>query len=76
MDTAPLILTDLPELTDESAGQLLDWLNALVMAFENRYDTQLRRYYQVHAVVEPPEPGEPREPREDDLFEGFDEIPF
>lgn len=67
MDTAPLILTDLPELTDESAGQLLDLLNAFVTAFEERYYTQLRRYYQAQAIPEPPE---------GDLFEGFDEIPF
>ena len=73
MDTAPLILTDLPKLTDESAGQILDFLNTFVTAFEDRYYTQLRRYYQVHAIPEPPEP---RKSPEDDLFEGFDEIPF
>lgn len=73
MDTAPLILTDLPELTDESAGQLLDWLNAFVTAFEERYYTQLHQYYQLQAVAEPPEP---RNTSEDDLFEGFDEMPF
>ena len=71
MDSPTLILTELPELSDESAGQLLDILYALVNAFESRYNTQLRRYYQSLAVPEPPEPPD------DDLCEGFDdEIPF
>lgn len=71
MDSPTLILTELPELSDESAGQLLDILYALVNAFEGRYNTQLRRYYQSLAVPEPPEPPD------DDLCEGFDdEIPF
>lgn len=69
MDSAPLILTDLPELTDESAGQLLDFLNSFVDAFENRYYTQLRRYYQSMAESEP-------EPPQEDLFTDFDEISF
>lgn len=70
MDSPTLILTELPELSDESAGQLLDYLNSFVNAFEERYYTQLQRYYQLQATMEPTEPPEP------DLFEGFDKIPF
>jgi hypothetical protein len=73
MDSPTLILTELPELTDESAGHIHSFLNAFETAFEEKYYTQLRRYYQLHAMPEPPEPWEPSE---DDLFEGFDEIPF
>jgi hypothetical protein len=70
MDTPTLIVTNLPELSDENAGQLHDFLNAFATAFEERYYCQLCRYYQAHAMPEPPIP------LEDDLFEGFDEIPF
>ena len=70
MDSPTLILTDLPELSDESAGQLLDFLYLFLNEFENRYRNQLQRYYQSLAVTDP------LEPPEDDLFEGFDEIPF
>lgn len=67
MDSAPLILTDLPELTDESAGQLNEFLYAFINTFECRYSAQLRRYYQSLAEPEPPQ---------EDLFMDFDEIPF
>ena len=70
MDTPTLIVTDLPELSDESAGQLYDFLNAFVTAYEERYNTQLRRYYELQAIPEP------QEPPDDVWFEGFDEIPF
>jgi len=69
MDTAPLILTGLPELTDESAAQIHDFLNVFVTVFEERYYTQLNRYYNLQTIPETQEP-------DDDLFEGFDEIPF
>ncbi len=70
MDSPSMILTDLPELSDESAGQLLEFLYTFVNEFENRYRDQLSRYYQSLEVLEPPESPE------DDLFAGFDEIPF
>ncbi len=70
MDSPTLILTDLPELSDESAGQLLVFHYAFINELENRYRNQFRRYYQSLAALETPEPPE------DDLFEGFDEIPF
>ena len=50
MDSPTLILTELPELSDESAGQLLDFLNSFVSAFEQRYYTELQRYYQLQAT--------------------------
>ncbi len=74
MDSPTLILTRLPELSDESAGQIHDFLNSFVNAFEDRYYTQLQRYYQLQSIM--PEPSEPPEPPEADLFHGFDEIPF
>ncbi len=70
MDSPTLILTGLPELSDESAGQIHEFLNSFVNTFEERYYTQLHRYYQLTARPTP------SEPPEDDLFEGFDEIPF
>ncbi len=69
MDSPTLILTGLPELSDESAGQLTEFLYAFIGAFEVRYYSQLRRYYQIHAIPEPPNPPE------DDSFENNDEIP-
>ncbi len=74
MDSPTLILTGLPELSDESAGQLNDFLNSFISAFEDRYYTQLQRYYQLQSTI--PKPSEPPEPPEADLFHGFDEIPF
>ncbi len=69
MDSPPLILTDLPELSDESVGQLNELLYAFMNAFEGRYYSQLQRYYHTQEIQEPPEPPN------DDLF-GFDDIPF
>ena len=70
MDSPTLILTDLPELSDESIGQLNELLYAFMNAFEERYYTQLLRYYQTHEIRESPEPPD------DDLFDDFDDIPF
>ena len=39
-----------PELSDEAAAQLLDFLYELLTAFENAYFDQLHRYY---ATLEP-----------------------
>ncbi len=70
MDSPSLILTDLPELSDESAGHLIEFLYAFVNEYENQYRNQLSRYYLSLEVPDPPEPPE------DDLFAGFDDIPF
>jgi hypothetical protein len=53
MDTPSLILADPPELSAETASEMLDFLYQLVTAFENQYANQLRQY---HHSAEPPEP--------------------
>ena len=64
MNSSPLVLDDVPELSDEAAAHLLEVLYALTTAFENHYLHQLRRYY------------EPDTPPQPDLFEDFnDELP-
>ena len=52
-----LTLFDPPELSDEAAYQMLEFLNELATAFENHYAAQLRRYQ------------EPDRPPQPDLFE-------
>ncbi len=61
MNTPLLMLVDPPELSAESAAEMLDFLYQLLNAFENQYSSQLRRCY--HSA-EPPEP---------DLFDDFDD---
>ncbi len=60
MNTPSLMLADPPELSDETVGEMLDFLYQLITAFENHYANQLRRYHQ---------PSEPQP----DLFEDFDD---
>ena len=47
-----------PELSDETAAQLLDFLYDLLTAFENAYFDQLHRYYATResAAESPPSP--------------------
>ncbi len=61
MNSPQMILNDLPELSDEAAAQMLDFLYELVTAFENYYGPQLRRYH------------EPEPLPQYDLFEDFEE---
>ena len=61
MDTPSLMLVEPPELNDETASEMLDFLYQLVNAFENQYRNQLRRH---HQSTELPQP---------DLFEEFDD---
>lgn len=56
-------LFDPPELSDEAAYQMLDFLNELATAFENHYAPQLQRYQEPDLSNQP------------DLFEDFDD-PF
>jgi len=35
----------LPQLSDEAAVEILDFLQAFTLNFENRYASQIRRYY-------------------------------
>ena len=61
MNTPSLMLVEPPELTDETASEMLDFLYQLVNAFENQYGNQLRRHYQSTELPQP------------DLFEDFDD---
>jgi hypothetical protein len=53
MNTPLLMLVDPPELSAESAAEMLDFLYQLTNAFENQYSSQLRQCY--HSAG-PPEP--------------------
>jgi len=53
MNTPLLMLVDPPELSAESAAEMLDFLYQLLNAFENQYCNQLRQCY--HSA-ESPEP--------------------
>jgi len=61
MNTPLLMLVDPPELSAESAAEMLDFLYQLLNAFENQYSNQLRTAYR---SVEPAKP---------DLFNDFDD---
>jgi hypothetical protein len=66
MNLQSLLFVDPPDLSDETASEILDFLYELTTAFENHYAAQLRRYryYQEGDRSQP------------DLFEGFnDELP-
>ncbi len=61
MNTPSLMLVEPPQLDDETASEMLDFLYQLVNAFENQYRNQLVRH---HQSTELPQP---------DLFEDFDD---
>lgn len=46
MNPKSLFLADPPELSDEAASEMLDFLYNLITAFENHYANQLPRYHQ------------------------------
>jgi len=46
MNPQSLLFLEPPELPDETASEMLDFLYQLTTAFENHYAAQLRRYYQ------------------------------
>lgn len=62
MTTPSLKLADPPELTDESASEMVEFLYQLLDAFENQYAHQLRRF---HRPTQLPQP---------DLFEDLDDL--
>lgn len=62
MTTPSLKLANPPELTDESASEMLEFLYQLLNAFENQYANHLRRYHR------------PTEPLHPDLFEDLDDL--
>ena len=64
MNLQSLLFVDPPDLSDETASEILDFLYELTTAFENHYAAQLRRYYQEGDRSQP------------DLFEDFnDKLP-
>jgi len=64
MNLQSLLFVDPPDLSDETASEMLDFLHELTTAFENHYAAQLRRYYQKG------------DRSQQDLFEDFnDELP-
>jgi len=46
MNRSSLILAEPPQLSDQSASDVLDFLYLMIEAFENQYSPQLRQYYQ------------------------------
>lgn len=54
MNTPLLMLVNPPELSAESAAEMLDFLYQLTNTFENQYSNQLRRYY--HSAEPEPDP--------------------
>jgi hypothetical protein len=64
MNLQSLLFVDPPDLSDETATEMLDFLYELTTAFENHYAAQLWRHYQEVDRSQP------------DLFEDFnDELP-
>lgn len=61
MNIPSLMLADPPELSAETAAEMLDFLYQLINAFENQYCNQLRHYY--HSAETP----------ESELVEDFDD---
>ncbi len=59
-----LMLIDPPAISDEAAGEMLNFLYELINAFENHYRDQLLRH---HQPTNSPQP---------DLFGFDDELPF
>jgi FKBP-type peptidyl-prolyl cis-trans isomerase (trigger factor) len=55
------MLIESPELDDETASEMLDFLYQLINAFENQYRDQLQRHHQSTELAQP------------DLFEEFDD---
>jgi len=47
MKPSPLQMNDAPALTGEAAAQCLDFLYALITAFENYYASELRQAHQI-----------------------------
>lgn len=45
MNLQSLLFVDPPDLSDETASEMLDFLYELTTAFENHYAAQLLRYY-------------------------------
>lgn len=55
-EPGPSIWLPKPQLSDEAAAQLLDFLHEFTAAFENAYYHQLHRYYASLDHSEPKQP--------------------
>ncbi len=61
MELKSLMLVEPPDISDESAAEMLDFLYELINAFENSYRQQLLRYQRQPDDTQP------------DLFDGLDD---
>lgn len=48
-----MLLIDPPEVSDEAASEILNFLYELVNAFEDHYANQLRRYHETNTSPQP-----------------------
>lgn len=48
-----MLLVDPPEVSDEVASEILNFLYELVNAFEDHYANQLRRYHETNTSPQP-----------------------
>lgn len=53
MKTPPLLIEDAPNLSSEAAVQCLDFLYALITAFEIHYASELRQAHQIEDDSQP-----------------------
>ena len=63
MNLHALMFVDPPSLSDQGAGETLEFLYELINAFESHYADQLRHYYQEQHL----------DRSQPDLFEDFDD---
>ena len=63
MEHVPLTLDTAPNLTDETAVEIIDFLHELTTAMENHYYGQLYRYEQMRR----------EEQNQPDLFDSFED---
>ena len=72
VDRPSLFFADAPDLTDEAASGILDFLYEVTTAFENRYYAQLKRHDQQCAAVWLDLQAQ-HEKKQQDLFVEFDD---
>jgi hypothetical protein len=72
VDRPSLFFADAPDLTDEAASGILDFLYEVTTAFENRYYAQLKRHDQQREAVWLDLQAQ-HEKKQQDLFVEFDD---
>ena len=72
MDRPSLFFADAPDLTDEAASGILDFLYEVTTAFENRYYAQLKRHGQLGEAAWLDLQAQ-HEEKQQDLFVEFDD---